>query len=901
MKKTRTYLTLISIAWLLAACGVDIVAPADLLQQTGDLQSAENAIVFSAGLEAVNTKAAGEVTTETNLNGKSIGVFAAYTGDIKYNLTTVSPNFMYNQKVTYNDTEQAWSYSPIKYWPNTLDAEGDAKDYVSFFCYYPYTPTTPDHPEYGGVIGFSNSDAQGDPWLVYQLVSAGAAMDQRDLLYGVGKNVQGEYFPLLDIQKQTLTGKVNFHLRHALACVGDAITIKCSDEEGQFKTALESAARASGSKHSSDATLRVYINKVTINYKNLTNKAKLILNSGETPNWQPIVSGETITSRIVPLTNATYIAEGTAHTPIITSTYTYSSNSVASSLNTVEINGQGFFYIPMHLGESQKAEITVDYTTVNSVGGTYTGSVTNSFTLAENAQKKEPFKIIFGPTLPVGLDIFAAEVDPISDLTYTGLAQTPEPVVTYEGQTLVKGTDYTLSYANNINAGDIHSNNRPTIIITGIGKYVGTSKEVNFTINKKQLIVTANDVTRTYGSQAAFDQYGYTVEGFVNGETETSLIAANQYTRPKCHIKFGTDETISTINAGTYAGAPAEETTHYHDKCIRVGGDESQYYGGQNYNGSADNYTFSYVYGTLTINKAPLHVFADDTTITYGDETPEFYDGGLTLSFVGFLNGQNASVVTTGGPSGIGAIVNISHEITHPAAGTYTILVDHDQHTTEPTNYYYASFTNGTLTVQKATLTVTAADKMKTYGEANPTLSYTITGFVNGDNSSALTTAISISTTAQNNSNVGTYPIVVNGGEANNYNFTYFPGTLTINKYHLNVEWSIATHPENELLTMTTSQTRTIYPKITSFDALPAGHPNNPWSNINGLIATFSIESGSASIQLTNVTPSGSSDSVPACKITPSSAGTVTIQVILSHKNYSFSNNSKTITFTISE
>src|SRR5690606_39021170 len=43
-------------------------------------------------------------------------------------------------------------------------------------------------------------------------------------------------------------------------------------------------------------------------------------------------------------------------------------------------------------------------------------------------------------------------------------------------------------------------------------------------------------------------------------------------------------------------------------------------------------------------------------------------------------------------------------------------------------------------TVSKATLTVTAENKSVTYGDATPTLTYTITGFVNSENQGSATT-----------------------------------------------------------------------------------------------------------------------------------------------------------------
>ncbi len=68
-----------------------------------------------------------------------------------------------------------------------------------------------------------------------------------------------------------------------------------------------------------------------------------------------------------------------------------------------------------------------------------------------------------------------AKVSSVASQPYTGKAYKPKPTVTYEGKTLKNGTDYTLSYKNNVNAGTA------TITITGLGTYVGT-KKVTFKI-----------------------------------------------------------------------------------------------------------------------------------------------------------------------------------------------------------------------------------------------------------------------------------------------------------------------------------------------------------------------------------------------------------------------------------
>lgn len=63
----------------------------------------------------------------------------------------------------------------------------------------------------------------------------------------------------------------------------------------------------------------------------------------------------------------------------------------------------------------------------------------------------------------------------VDSAVYNGLAQTPAPIVVYNGIVLEEGTDYTVAYANNDRVG--------TATATVIGKinYTGT-KTVSFTI-----------------------------------------------------------------------------------------------------------------------------------------------------------------------------------------------------------------------------------------------------------------------------------------------------------------------------------------------------------------------------------------------------------------------------------
>lgn len=109
-----------------------------------------NAIEFSTYL---GRNAQGSRGTETNdasikKNEKNggFGVLAYYTKQDDFNITKHTPNFMWNQQVTYKGTN--WEYTPVKYWPTKVG------DKVSFFAYAPYAANGNDK----GIVLSSNSE-----------------------------------------------------------------------------------------------------------------------------------------------------------------------------------------------------------------------------------------------------------------------------------------------------------------------------------------------------------------------------------------------------------------------------------------------------------------------------------------------------------------------------------------------------------------------------------------------------------------------------------------------------------------------------------------------------------------------------------------------------------------------
>jgi sugar lactone lactonase YvrE len=90
---------------------------------------------------------------------------------------------------------------------------------------------------------------------------------------------------------------------------------------------------------------------------------------------------------------------------------------------------------------------------------------------------------------------------------------------------------------------------------------------------------------------------------------------------------------------------------------------------------------------------------------------------------------------------------------------------------------------NGTLAVMvtKGTLTVTAANASRIFDTVNPTFSYSVTGYANGDNGSVLSGVATYTTSAVRSSPAGTYSLTPSGTlTATNYNVVYAAGTLTV-------------------------------------------------------------------------------------------------------------------------
>lgn len=94
--------------------------------------------------------------------------------------------------------------------------------------------------------------------------------------------------------------------------------------------------------------------------------------------------------------------------------------------------------------------------------------------------------------------------------------------------------------------------------------------------------------------------------------------------------------------------------------------------------------------------------------------------------------------------------------------------------------YIAATSVARTLAVSPAPLTITAVNKAKYAGNANPLFTAGYSGFVNGDTESVFTVQPVLSCKANEFSAAGSYSIAVSGAVAANYTIKYVMGTLNI-------------------------------------------------------------------------------------------------------------------------
>ena len=277
-------------------------------------------------------------------------------------------------------------------------------------------------------------------------------------------------------------------------------------------------------------------------------------------------------------------------TAIPDQTYTGSAITVSP---TVTFNGSTV---------TETTDYTVNFANNTNVGtasltitgtGNFTGTKTVSFTIVQ-------------------ADISTTSIIAIPDQTYTGSAITISPTVTFNGSTVTETTNYTVSFANNTNAGTA------SLTITGTGNFTGT-KTVSFTILKATPTITFSDVTKTYG------------ESDFNLTATSSSTGVFTYTIADVNVATVTGSTTTIVGAGTTTVTVSQ---------------------------AADaNYNTAMATMTLAVNKAdPMVVFSETNNLINGYKVAQnpvlFLDAKQEKSYSSFSGGNIWTDLTSNNKNG---------------------------------------------------------------------------------------------------------------------------------------------------------------------------------------------------------------------------------------------------------
>jgi hypothetical protein len=268
----------------------------------------------------------------------------------------------------------------------------------------------------------------------------------------------------------------------------------------------------------------------------------------------------------------------------------------------------------------------------------------------------------------------------------------------------------------------------------------------NVTVDKAELLVIGTQHTKDYDRVAiSTSDLGHVFSGFVFDDDEAVVSGSVAYAG-------GEPDAIGAVDAGEYSYIPDVSAL------------------------SADNYTFTPAYGSYTINPLILSITADDKTVHYGDPAPEF-----TYTLSGFVNEENAVSLRNAGKLTGEPILSSTYTNTTTVSESPLPIIVEGLGTLSATNYIFSveNMIDGEISINKAPLSVTADDLFIGFGEPDPGLTVTYSGFVNDEDEIVLDGTLTVEREA--GTATGTYTITPSGDlSSGNYDITFHTGTLTI-------------------------------------------------------------------------------------------------------------------------
>ena len=312
------------------------------------------------------------------------------------------------------------------------------------------------------------------------------------------------------------------------------------------------------------------------------------------------------------------------------------------------------------------------------------------------------------------------------DTTYSGNEQKKEPVIedTKTGKTLDKD-DYSLSYSDDVtNAGTV------TITVTGKGNYTGKF-EVTYKINPRKVTLKSETASKPYdGTALTKPAVKVSGDGFVEGEVSDIKATGSVTTVSEGEVTNTITFTKkNNYKAGNYTIVKDEGKLSIRAQSIDPGTDPEK--PNPDYTGAKVNSPSDAVYDGNEHKWIPTVTDKADKKLKAGtDYTVEY----LAKNF-----------------KDVGTI-----EVVITGKGNYTGTVTR------------------TYKITPKSVTVTANDKTKVFGETDPKLTATVAGTLGDD-------TVDYKLSRKDGEAVGKYAVTASGkAEQGNYSVTYATGTLTI-------------------------------------------------------------------------------------------------------------------------
>lgn len=359
--------------------------------------------------------------------------------------------------------------------------------------------------------------------------------------------------------------------------------------------------------------------------------------------------------------------------------------------------------------------------------------------------------------------------------------------------------------------GDAVDNYAITASVTASENYSVTVKDGTLTVSPREITVTINDVADlTYGDPCP--EFAITAEGLYGSDTLNVSYVTNYNRYDKVGGLYSVSATLNGLSDNYILSGEIESKTFKvaHKRALNISLTTRAALKNGKFSATADKLKITGLQGSDKVNGVvSLNVNTEGTHDNIGDfdlsglsvTNADCYDIGYSFS-VTLVNVQfdvffsDETVVYDGlyhsvfVSAGEGADYTITYKTdggdfttTIPEfinAGSYVVYFNlHD-------NGGLLSDEQGqiNLTISKAPLTVAANDVTITFGDAFEK-SYNARGFVSGDEGADLGTA----QYQIDGYGAGTHEIKISGLSHENYDITFVPGVLTVNKKQATLTW----------------------------------------------------------------------------------------------------------------